>query len=68
MKMRFLLVLERLDSILKRCRPKSFPPAPLDLAFPWISITGKEMLTYLCDLLTTHHWVSYETLIPIEKV
>ena len=88
--MRFLLVLERLGSIFKRCRPafaeaparrtrlrqaglragrpKSFPPAPLDLAFPWISITGKEMLTYLCDLLTTHHWVSYETLIPIEKV
>ena len=65
------MVLERLESILKRCRPKSFsagPPAPLDLAFPWISITGKEMLTYLCDLLTTHHWVSYETLIPIEKV
>jgi hypothetical protein len=32
----------------KRCRPKSFsagPPAPLDSAFPWISITGKEMLT-----------------------
>src|SRR4030042_2440333 len=48
MKMRFLLVLGRLESILKRCRPKSFsagPPAPLDLAFPWISITGKEMLT-----------------------
>jgi len=46
--MRFLLVLERLESILKRCRPKFFsagPPAPLDLAFPWISITGKEMLT-----------------------
>jgi len=68
MKMRFLLVLERLESILKRSgaalpspkrlpsarllevglragRPKSFPPTPLDLAFPWISITGKEMLT-----------------------
>jgi len=29
-------------------RPKSFsagPTAPLDLAFLWISITGKEMLT-----------------------
>jgi hypothetical protein len=49
MEMRFLLVLEHLESILKRCRPKSFsagPPAPLDLAFPWISITGKEMLTF----------------------
>src|SRR4030042_6554218 len=47
MKMRFSLVLERPEVILKRCRPKSFsagPPAPLDLAFPWISITGKEML------------------------
>jgi hypothetical protein len=47
MKTRFLLVLERLESIFKRCRPKSFsagPPAPLDLAFPWISITGKAML------------------------
>ena len=46
--MRFLLVLKRPESILKRCRPKSFsagPPAPLDLTFPWISITGKEMLT-----------------------
>ena len=46
--MRLLLFLERLGSIFKRCRPKSFnagPPAPLDLAFPWISITGKEMLT-----------------------
>ncbi|PIV21293.1 MAG: hypothetical protein COZ69_01825 [Deltaproteobacteria bacterium CG_4_8_14_3_um_filter_45_9] len=45
MKMRFLLVLERLESILKRYRPKSFsagPPTPLDLAFPWISITGKK--------------------------
>ena len=50
MKMRFLLVLERLESILKRCRPKSFsagPLAPLELAFPWISITVKEMLTIL---------------------
>jgi hypothetical protein len=48
MKMRFLLVLERLESILKRFHPKSFsagPPAPLDLAFPWISISRKEMLT-----------------------
>ena len=46
--MRLLLFLERLGSILKRCRPKSFsagPPAPLDLALPWISITRKEMLT-----------------------
>ena len=53
MKMKFLLVLERPESILKRCRPlypKSFSagaPAPLDLAFPWISITGKKMLTYV---------------------
>jgi hypothetical protein len=70
MKMSLLLVLERLESILKRCRPafaeaparrtrlrqaglragrpKSFsagPPAPPDLAFPWVSITGKEMFT-----------------------
>src|SRR4030065_1663759 len=46
--MRLLLFLERLGSIFKRGRPKSFsagPPTPLDLAFPWISITGKEMLT-----------------------
>jgi len=66
--MRFLLVLEHLESSLsgaalpsrKRLpsarlleaglragRPKFFsagPPTPLDLAFPWISITGKEML------------------------
>jgi hypothetical protein len=45
--MRLLLFLERLGSFFKRCRPKSFsagPPAPLDLAFPWISITEKEML------------------------
>ena len=39
------MVLERLESILKRCRPKTFPPAPLDLTFQWISIMGKEMLT-----------------------
>ena len=48
--MRLLLFLERLGSFFKGCRPKSFsagPPAPLDLAFPWISITGKEMLTPL---------------------
>jgi len=44
--MRLLLFLERLESTLKRCRPKSFPPTPLDLAFPWISITEKEMLTF----------------------
>ena len=77
MKMRFLLVLEHLEPILKRCRPafaeaparrtrlrqaglragrpKSFsagPPTPLDLAFPWISITKKEMLTgkVICSL------------------
>ena len=49
MKMRFLLVLERLRSIFKRCRPKPFsagPPTPLDLAFLWISVTGKEMVTF----------------------
>ena len=39
------MVLERLDSILKRYRPKTFPPAPLDLTFQWISIMGKEMFT-----------------------
>ena len=53
--MRLLLFLERLGSILKRCRPKSFsagPPAPLDLVFPWISITGKEMLTSQTKVLT----------------
>jgi len=75
MKMRFLLVLERLELILKRDRPafaeaparrtrlpalrdhvqglqaglragrpKSFPPTPLDLAFPWISIAEKRCL------------------------
>jgi hypothetical protein len=52
--MRFLLVLERLEPILKRRRPKFFsagPPAALDLAFPWISITGKEMLTILSIVL-----------------
>ena len=31
---------------LRAGRPKSFPPAPLDLAFPWISIMGKERLTH----------------------
>ena len=44
---RLLLFLEHLGSIFKRCRPKSFsagPPTLLDLAFPWLSITGKEML------------------------
>jgi len=71
MKMRFLLVLERLRSIFKRFspafaeaparrtrlrqaglragRPKPFfagPPTPLDLAFLWISVTGKEMVTF----------------------
>jgi hypothetical protein len=48
-KMGLLLFLERLESILQQCRPKSFsagPPTPLDLAFPWISITEKEMLTF----------------------
>ena len=49
------MVLERLESILKRYRPKFFsagPPAPLGLAFPWISITGKEMLTEFSAELT----------------
>jgi hypothetical protein len=52
--MRLLLFLEHLRSILKRCRPKSFsagPPTPLDLAFPWISITGKEMLSSIVNRL-----------------
>jgi len=42
-----IMVLERLGSILKRCRPKSFsagPPPPLDLESSWISITGQKML------------------------
>ena len=52
--MRLLLFLERLGSIFKRCRPKSFSagsPTPLDLAFPWISITGKEMLSSIVNRL-----------------
>jgi hypothetical protein len=63
MKVRFLLVLERLGSILKRCRPKSFyagPPPPLDLAFPWISITGKEMLTHFKSLLEKFEKMGYK--------
>jgi hypothetical protein len=54
MKMMFLLDLEHLEFILKRCRPKPFsfgPPATLDLAFPWISITGKGMLTFMEDFI-----------------
>lgn len=48
MKIWFILFLEGLKLTLKWCRSKSFsaaPPATMNLAFPWISITGKEMLT-----------------------
>jgi hypothetical protein len=41
-----------LEEGLRAARPKSFPPASLDLAFPWISTTGKEMLKSMIKVLT----------------
>ena len=55
--------MERPESILKRCRPKYFsagPPAPLDLAFPWISIAGEEMLTHFKSLLEKFEKMGYK--------
>jgi hypothetical protein len=60
MKIKFLLVLERPESVLKRCRLKSFsagPPAPLDLAFQKISITGKKMHTGVGEIIDKEGFV-----------